>query len=72
MGHARALIGKPNDFDDQALNQIVSGKVSVRYLERNKRKQNIQEPNLIQEETNLSNTLGFKTKITYSKNGRKH
>ena len=71
MGHARALIGKkPNDFDDQALNQIVSGKVSVRYLERNKRKQNIQEPNLIQEETNLSNTLGFKTKITYSKNGK--
>ena len=41
----------------------------MRYLE-NKRKQSTQEPNLIQEETNLSNTLGFKTKITYSKNGK--
>ena len=71
MGHARALIGKkPNDFDGQTLNQIVSGKVSVRYLEKNKRKQSTQEPNLIQEENNLSNTLGFKTKITYSKNGK--
>ena len=39
MGHARALIGKtPNDFDDHTLNQIISGKISVRNLEKNKNK----------------------------------
>ena len=39
MGHARALIGKiPNDFDEHTLNKIVSGKTSVRDLEKNKRK----------------------------------
>ena len=37
MGHARALIGKkPNDFDEHTLNQIASGKISVRDLEKNK------------------------------------
>ena len=37
MGHARALIGKtPDDFDDYFLNQIASGKTSVRDLEKNK------------------------------------
>ena len=71
MGHARALIGKtPDNFDEKMLSIISSGKISVRDLEKNKRRvQNI-EPNLIQEEKNLSATIGFKTKITYSKNGR--
>ena len=71
MGHARALIGKiPNDFDEYTLNKIVSGKTSVRDLERNKRKINVEEPNLIYEEKNLSDIIGFKTKITYNKRGK--
>ena len=71
MGHARALVGKtPNDFDDHTLNQISSGKTSVRALEKNKRKQYAQEPNLIHEEKTLSDTIGFKTKIIYNKNGK--
>ena len=71
MGHARALIGKtPNDFDDHTLNQIALGKISVRELEKNKRKKNTKEPNLIHEEKILSDTIGFKTKITYSRKGK--
>ena len=72
MGHARALVGKePRDFDEAILNKISAGKISVRDLENNKKlKRNSTEPNLIQEETNLSQTIGFKTKITYSKSGK--
>lgn len=72
MGHARALIGKePSDFSEAILNKISSGKISVRDLEKNKRtKQTFNEANLIQEESNLSQTIGFKTKITYSKSGK--
>ena len=71
MGHARALIGKsPGDFDEKTLAQITSGKISVRGLETNKRKKLSHEPNLVQEEKNLSNTIGFKTKITYNKKGK--
>tara|TARA_A100001011_G_C14314855_1_gene847458 strand:- start:4455 stop:5285 length:831 start_codon:yes stop_codon:yes gene_type:complete len=71
MGHARALVGKkPDDFDDYSLNQISSGKTSVRDLEKNKRKRTMQEPNLIHEEKTLSDTIGFKTKIIYNKNGK--
>ena len=71
MGHARALIGKtPDSFDEKTLSSISSGKISVRDLEKNKRKVSNPEPNLIQEEKNLSDTIGFKTKITYSKNGK--
>ena len=71
MGHARALIGKtPNDFDDYTLNQIMSGKISVRNLEKNKRKIITQEPNLIHEEKTLSDIIGFKAKITYHKKGK--
>jgi len=71
MGHARVLVGKtPSDFDEKTLTLISSGKISVRDLEKNKRKASVQEPNLIQEENNLSNTIGFKTKITYNKKGK--
>ena len=71
MGHARALIGKaPEDFDEYTLNQIVKGKLSVRDLERNKAKKSSIEPNLLHEEKNLSDTIGFKTKITYNLNGK--
>ncbi len=71
MGHARALIGKtPNDFDNYTLNQIASGKKSVRDLEKNKRKIKIPEPNLIHEEKLLSDTIGFKTKIIYNNKGK--
>lgn len=71
MGHARALIGKtPDSFDEKTLSYISSGKITVRDLEKNKRKISNLEPNLIQEEKNLSATIGFKTKITYSKKGK--
>ena len=71
MGHARALVGKkPEDFGEKTLALIASGKISVRELETNKRKKPSNEPNLVQEEKNLSNTIGFKTKITYNKKGQ--
>ena len=71
MGHARTLVGKkPNDFDEHTLGKISSGKISVRDLEKNKRKKSSIEPNLIHEEKKLSDTIGFKTKITYSKKGK--
>ena len=71
MGHARALIGKtPEDLDERLLSQINMGKASVRDIEQNSVKKKINEPNLIQEEINLSQTIGFKTKIAYSKNGK--
>ena len=71
MGHARALIGKtPDDFDENTLNKIIKGKFSVRDLEKNKIKKNTTEPNLLHEEKNLSDTIGFKAKITYSSKGK--
>jgi ParB family chromosome partitioning protein len=71
MGHARALVGKkPEDLDERLLSQINTGKASVRDIENNYSKIKINEPNLIQEEINLSQTIGFKTKITYSKSGK--
>ena len=72
MGHARALIGKkPEDYDKEFLLKISKGKISVRDLEKNKNKSKSSlEPNLIQEEMNLSNTIGFKTKIAYNKSGK--
>ena len=39
MGHARALVGKsPGNFDEKTLSLIASGKISVRDVEKNKRK----------------------------------
>ena len=70
MGHARALIGKtPSEFDEDTLNKIVSGKISVRNLEKNKNKKP-KEVNLINEEKTLSDTIGFKIKISYNKKGK--
>ena len=60
MGHARALVGKkPEDLDEKLLSQINAGKASVRDIEKNYSKKKIDEPNLIQEEINLSQTIGF-------------
>ena len=71
MGHARALVGKkPEDLDERLLSQINIGKASVRDIENNYSKKKTSEPNLMQEEINLSQTIGFKTKITYSKSGK--
>ena len=71
MGHARALIGKtPRDFDEKTLSQIAKGNLSVRDLEKNKKIKLSKEPNLLHEEKNLSDTIGFKTKITYSSKGK--
>ena len=71
MGHARALVGKkPEDINEKLLSQINTGKASVRDIENNYSKKRVNEPNLIQEETNLSQTIGFKTKITYTKGGK--
>ena len=71
MGHARALVGKkPEDLDEKILSQINIGKASVRDIENNSSKKKASEPNLMQEEINLSQTIGFKTKISYSKSGK--
>ena len=71
MGHARALVGKrPEDIDERLLSQVNAGKASVRDIEKNSSKKKISEPNLAQEEINLSQTIGFKTKISYSKSGK--
>ena len=71
MGHARALIGKtPRDFDEKTLSQIAKGNLSVRDLEKNKKIKLSKEPNLLHEEKNLSDTIGFKIKITYSSKGK--
>ena len=71
MGHARALVGKkPEDIDEKLLSQLSVGKASVRDIENNSIRQKKNEPNLIQEEMDLSQTIGFKTRITYSKSGK--
>ena len=71
MGHARALVGKkPEDLDERLLSQINIGKASVRDIENNYSRKKTNEPNLMQEEINLSQTIGFKTKITYSKSDK--
>jgi len=71
MGHARALVGKtPDEIDEKLLSQINVGTASVRDIEQNSVKRKINEPNLMQEEINLSQTIGFKTKISYSKSGK--
>ena len=70
MGHARALVGKkPEDLDESTLNKINSGKISVRDIERKQYFKSAAEPNLLHEETNLSQTIGFKLKISYNKKG---
>ena len=71
MGHARAWVGKtPQELNEKLLAQLSAGKASVRDIEHNSVKKKIDEPNLIQEEVNLSQTIGFKTKISYSKSGK--
>lgn len=71
MGHARALVGKkPEDIDEKLLSQLSVGKASVRDIENNSTRLKKNEPNLIQEEMDLSQTIGFKTRITYSKSGK--
>ena len=72
MGHARALVGKtPEELDERLLAQINVGKASVRDIEQNSvKKKKTNEPDLMQEEVNLSQTIGFKTKIAYSKSGK--
>ena len=71
MGHARALVGKsPGEFNKEVLNKISNGKISVRDLESNKQVNKSLEPNLVHEEKNLSQTIGFKTKISYKRNGQ--
>ena len=71
MGHARTLVGKkPDEFDELTLKRIANGKVSVRDLEKGRKNTTSLDPNLIYEEKNLSDTIGFKTKITYNKKGK--
>lgn len=71
MGHARALIGKtPNNFDEHTLERITKGKVSVRDLEISKNVKKSIDVNLVQEEKFLSNTIGFKTKISHNQKGK--
>ena len=60
-------MAKHQRFDEHTINRIISGKTSVRDLERKKKKINYNEPNLMHEEKKLSETIGFKTKITLIK-----
>ena len=55
--------GKPGIYEGLGI-------IKVRDIEKNSSKNKTEEPNLIQEEINLSQTIGFKTKITYNKNGK--
>ena len=64
------LLSTPEELDEKLLSQINAGKASVRDIEQNSVKKKINEPNLMQEEVNLSQTIGFKTKIAYSKSGK--
>ena len=48
----------------------MNGKLSVRDLEKKKSKTITQDPNLIHEEKYLSETIGFKTKISFNKKGK--
>ena len=57
-------------MDEKILNQISTGKISVREIEKNKSSKNRIEPNLVLEETNLSQTIGCKSKISYNKSGK--
>ena len=68
MGHARALIGKtPDNFDEKTLSFISSGKISVRDLEKNKRKVSNFEPNYI---SSILNTKDIKReKVQFLQNG---
>ena len=71
MGHARALVGKtPSDYDPIILDKINNGKISVRDLETGKTRNSPSDVNLIQEEKFLSNTIGFKAKISHNKKGK--
>ena len=58
---------KPEDLDEKILSQINIGKASVRDIENNSSKKTISEPNLMQEEVNLSQTIGFKTRLLTTK-----
>jgi len=71
MGHARALIGKtPDDYDEVTLGKITQGKISVRDLETKKTTKKSIDVNLLQEEKFLSNTIGFKIKISHNQKGK--
>ena len=71
MGHARALIGKsPSDFNQDMIDKITAGKISVRDLEDKKINLKTQDANIIQEEKFLSSTLGFKAKISHNSKGK--
>ena len=71
MGHARVLVGKtPNDYDQITLEKINNGKISVRDLEAGKARLKLSDANLVQEEQFLSNTIGFKAKISHNKRGK--
>ena len=74
MGHARALIGVPNALE--LAKEIINKKLSVRQTEKNtsgfkktKNKKNLKDPNILDLEKELSEKIGLKTSIHFSKEG---
>ena len=74
MGHARALIGVPNALE--LAKEIINKKLSVRQTEKNtsgfkktKNKKNLKDPNILDLEKELSEKIGLKTSIQFSKEG---
>ncbi len=80
MGHARALLSLPADLQPVVARQVADRQLSVRETERLVRKQlekpeakppaPEQDPNVLSLQSRLSDTLGAKTEIRHSSNGR--
>ena len=74
MGHARALIGVPNNVT--LAKEIISKKLSVRQTEKNtasykktKVKKIFKDPNIVDLEKELSEKIGLKTSIHFNEEG---
>lgn len=74
MGHARALIGVPDNIN--LAKEIISKKLSVRQTEKNtaghkkrKTKKIFKDPNIIDLEKELSEKIGLKTSIHFNEEG---
>ena len=76
MGHARTLIGVPNNIE--LAFEIINKKLSVRDIERKTyqykkkhkiSKKNIKDPNIVDLEKELSEKIGLKTSIEFNEEG---
>ena len=74
MGHARALIGVPDAIEKAK--EIIKKNLSVRQVEKitskfkkNKKNNNLKDPNIIDLEKELSDKIGLKTSIQFNESG---